>query len=635
MTASGSGLSRTAAGRTDVRASGGHHITGMVLGLLVVASASLDWLRVFPSGPLLSTIGVAVVVPTALVTLWTGGRVRLSLWAAPALNAACWLVLVSVTLMHARGPGQLLAGAGQAVTAARDSWYDLLALVPPAPADPALLVGVHAVVWLAAYVTAEILARTRATLPALLPGFLVLVLGLVFGYGGRRVSWLSAGVFLLCALALILLRHGGTAGHRALGAGLPLITAIAALALVLGPPSLAGRDRHPFDPRQLVHPAVLARSVVNPLDQVPAWLSTPDMPLFRVQAPAPQNWRIAVLDQFDGQTWRTDDTFLATGARIPGPDGPPSTRAVTQVVTISGLSGAWLPAAAAPVAIAGVGALADPTTGVLLGRAPLTPGQRYQVTSQVPQYDAESLRQAVPDRGAQRDIDLPSGLPDVIRTAADAATAGASSPFQQASQLEHYLRSSARNDLAAQPGHAYGHLAYFLGVSHRGTSEQFATAFAVMARSLGLPTRIVVGFRPGTVVSPGVWQVTGGDALVWPEVDFAGLGWVPFFPTPNATTGPAGPSEGQSAERQQLDQMLAAPQPAPVARPAVATGVRPTPSHGPDWLVAATSIGVVPVAYLVAVLMVPAIRTYRRRRLTDPERAWRPRGGTPFACSGG
>jgi hypothetical protein len=279
----------------------------------------------------------------------------------------------------------------------------------------------------------------------------------------------------------------------------------------------------------------------------------------------------------------------------------------------------WLPAAAAPTTIAGVGALADPKTGVLLSRAPLTAGVRYQITSQVPQYGAGPLRHAVPDQAAQADTALPTGLPEVIREAADAAAVGASSPFQQASQLERYLRSNARNDLAGQPGHTYGHLAYFLGVSHRGTSEQFATAFAVMARSLGLPTRIAVGFSCGTEIGPGLWEIKGGDALAWPEVDFAGLGWVPFFPTPNATSDSAAPSAGQSVERQALDEALAQPLPEPVPGPALPVGGSPPASSGHrGWLVAGMAAGMTPVAYLVIVLIVPVARTYRRRRRAEP-----------------
>ena len=63
-----------------------------------------------------------------------------------------------------------------------------------------------------------------------------------------------------------------------------------------------------------------------------------------------------------------------------------------------------------------------------------------------------------------------------------------------------------------------------------GTAEQFASAFAVLARAVGLPTRVVVGFRPVPPGPDGVAVVRGGDATAWPEVYFSGWGWVPFDP---------------------------------------------------------------------------------------------------------
>src|SRR4029079_6885054 len=72
-----------------------------------------------------------------------------------------------------------------------------------------------------------------------------------------------------------------------------------------------------------------------------------------------------------------------------------------------------------------------------------------------------------------------------------------------------------------------------------GTSEQFATGFAVLARSVGLPTRVVVGFDAGVPRADGCPVVRGRDARAWPEVYFAGLGWYAFDPSPTAEVSPA------------------------------------------------------------------------------------------------
>src|SRR5207253_3173647 len=120
------------------------------------------------------------------------------------------------------------------------------------------------------------------------------------------------------------------------------------------------------------------------------------------------------------------------------------------------------------------------------------------------------------------------------------------------------LRANEANDVTAPPGHSYRNLEFFLTTSHHGTSEQFATTYALMARTLGLPSRVVVGFRPGRL-SGGVWQVRSGDVLVWPEVDFRGLGWVPFYPTPDQSgaSGSRAVPAGETAARQAMDQQIA------------------------------------------------------------------------------
>ena len=70
----------------------------------------------------------------------------------------------------------------------------------------------------------------------------------------------------------------------------------------------------------------------------------------------------------------------------------------------------------------------------------------------------------------------------------------------------------------------------------RGFCEQFAATFAAMARSLGIPARVAVGYRTGTLGADDRYHVTNHDAHAWPEVWIDGAGWIPFEPTP----GPPG-----------------------------------------------------------------------------------------------
>ena len=77
----------------------------------------------------------------------------------------------------------------------------------------------------------------------------------------------------------------------------------------------------------------------------------------------------------------------------------------------------------------------------------------------------------------------------------------------------------------------------FLTKDKRGECQQFAFAFAVLARILGIPARIAVGYTEGMQTSPGHWTVTTADAHAWPELYFPGVGWVRFEPTPSGANG--------------------------------------------------------------------------------------------------
>src|SRR5690606_36499419 len=71
----------------------------------------------------------------------------------------------------------------------------------------------------------------------------------------------------------------------------------------------------------------------------------------------------------------------------------------------------------------------------------------------------------------------------------------------------------------------------------RGDCEQFAASMALMARIIGIPSRVAMGYTPGSEVRPGEWVVRSRDAHAWPELYFQGTGWVRFEPTPAGVAG--------------------------------------------------------------------------------------------------
>lgn len=589
--------------------------------------------RVFGWGALAPVVGVASAGPLLLAVL-TGGARRQGrpLWIAVAVAAAGWPLVVSATLFRGGAFGGLLPTAGTArATAAglRDCWAGMLTTIPPVGARPDLLVGVHLLTWSAAAAGVELALRAPRRVAGAVPGLVLFAVALPFAAGGAG-SNLPAAITALAATGLLAAgsRRGAVVTRPRALTGV-LVAGLALGAGVAGPWLTAHRTAYsPRLPASRAAPSALA---VNPLDELPAWSLRPDTVLLTVTANTPVNLRLAVLTDFDGVTWSPPTLWSPSGGQVPAAAGAGASRRVTQDITVAGLTGPWLAAADRPATVTGAGTVdVDLASGALLAARTPRPGTRYRVLSQVPVYATTALRTAAPatDPAGLR---LPrTAAVTALAALARQATAGATFPYQQAVLLADYLRGHETADPAAAPGHTLRHLQFFLTTSHQGTSEQFATAFAVLARTLGLPSRVVVGFP----VTARHQQVRAGDALAWPEVELRGLGWVPFYPTPTAT--PAGDGApvpvGEPASRAAQDRSLAA---SPASRPSTtapfsAPPHRPSPhqtrpaKHTPLWPVAS---GLPVAAYLAGVTLLPRWRRHRRRNAPTPAAsvagAWR------------
>ncbi len=119
------------------------------------------------------------------------------------------------------------------------------------------------------------------------------------------------------------------------------------------------------------------------------------------------------------------------------------------------------------------------------------------------------------------------------------ATAGSSYPLPAGAPARRLAARALRYDPTSLPGHAYRNLEFFLTTGKHGTSEQFAASFGGAGADAGstdagrgrLPAADGAGAR-GAGGNGSSAQITGRDALAWPEVRFEGVGWVPFYPTP-------------------------------------------------------------------------------------------------------
>lgn len=316
------------------------------------------------------------------------------------------------------------------------------------------------------------------------------------------------------------------------------------------------------------------QSLVSP-SNTPVFIASVDGDIDRRRL----SWRLVTLDTFDGAQWHLGrdisfsyaqdvDRFEAASTAFQGPTAP-----VRSDVSIAALQMDWLPAPYSPTALSSSTIAIDRGVRIREADASLRfdaltyRGMTYTVHSDVPQPDigALSLRAdgtpsamfaaAIaegaftpstapppaprPLPNAARFLGLPDGLDPGIAALARTQVAGAETDFERAIALESFFRASGAFTYSTDisPGHGAEDLAAWLldpaSNNHRvGYCEQFSTGMAVMARTLGIPSRVVLGFTPGTPDAQGNIVVRDRNAHAWVELWMPTQGWVQFDPTP-------------------------------------------------------------------------------------------------------
>jgi len=180
--------------------------------------------------------------------------------------------------------------------------------------------------------------------------------------------------------------------------------------------------------------------------------------------------------------------------------------------------------------------LAMDSTGSIFNPSPNFGQIRYEGISILPVARPDDARNAGTSYSAeirQTYLDLPDHLDPRIPDFARQITAGTGSPYQGALKMESYLRDNFTYSLDLTQNSGADPLAQFLFKSKAGHCEYFASAMAVMLRTLGIPSREVNGFLPGEYNEiAGDYIVRASDAHSWVEAYFPGSGWLTFDPTP-------------------------------------------------------------------------------------------------------
>ncbi|NMN01631.1 DUF3488 and transglutaminase-like domain-containing protein [Bifidobacterium panos] len=283
--------------------------------------------------------------------------------------------------------------------------------------------------------------------------------------------------------------------------------------------------------------------------------------------PAGTPVRLAVMDRFDGNVWNLSDSaesrdsanYRRVGTTIANETAG---KQFTATFTVGeGLTDAWLPLSGSVSSLTfanrkDAGSFYYNTdTSSALYPARTSPGLTYTETGMIPSTPSnEDIDKAeVASISQPQAQDVPGSVGKLATAIAGGESKGGKAARALASRLnsEGWFSHGLEGDYPSLPGHGNYRIDKLLaGTAMVGDSEQYASAMALMARELGLPSRVVLGFTPkdksgqasdsrtSKEGSQTVVRFTGNDIEAWVEIKLEDYGWVAFHPTPKETKVP-------------------------------------------------------------------------------------------------
>jgi len=302
------------------------------------------------------------------------------------------------------------------------------------------------------------------------------------------------------------------------------------------------------------------RTGVNPLITLGDDLRRGDPVLaltYTSTATDPVYLRLTTLQNFTGEIWGPNVSDLGEGGDLGAFADPPGlgvgipANEVLAQVKVSEVRSRWLPVPYPTTRVEGlVGAWYWDAEGLTVRSTESSArGQQYTVGFREVQPTVEQLAaatQPVNNEVSSATLALPEEVPAIITDTAATVAREATTPYDQALALQAYLRAAPFAYSEDAPvadgfdGSGLDALAVFLDVKV-GYCVHYASAMAVMARTLGIPSRIAVGFQPGArqvIDGRSVFAVSSDDLHAWPELYFDGIGWLRFEPTPGRGSVP-------------------------------------------------------------------------------------------------
>jgi transglutaminase-like putative cysteine protease len=333
-----------------------------------------------------------------------------------------------------------------------------------------------------------------------------------------------------------------------------------------------------------------------------------------VQAPEGRYWRGMVYHEYDGRGWsNTDDGIMEIAPQIEMPrEGIGFSREeVSQRITLYQPTGGQLFFAGQPIKVdlpvkarmnthqlrsvgggEATGVIRERVVGIssLTSKVPVDPHNPYVIVSALSAASEDMLRQATtlptwivsylgverlvsinlretvfvdyPSWVTGRYLQLPPTLPRRVKELALELTREYDNVYDKVVALEKYLRQIPYNeDIEAPPRDRDG-VDYFLFDSREGYCDYYASAMAMMARAVGIPARIAVGYAGGEYDEElDGYLVRRSNAHTWVEVYFPDYGWIEFEPTageppivrPRSVTGEEAGGEAERPEEESPD----------------------------------------------------------------------------------
>lgn len=622
--------------------------------------------------------------PTWLVTALMAAAVYFSVYAlTPLVSTTAWTRAVALTLMVSAAAViavrvwsrsrvlPTLAGAGAAIvamvplfavtpegeelvlptpSALGALWQALLdgvnyAATTPAPAEPTrVLVALITAMAVALFLVADHLAASWRVVAT--AGILLVLPWLPAMFLQYRVP-----IWALFATALCWLGAMGAAratsgtqrppvGPALLAGAAALVVAVLVVPSALGGPGWGAIPR--FDaPRQLD----TATRLNLALDLRTSLTVDSAQPVFSYVTAGRKVgvFRLYTFTKFDGSAWAREDFAPAelptTAVPLwpePVPDWDVLQRALVEV-QVSSATERNLPLAAAPRTVdVGDEWRYAPERDEVTTTEGSTRGLNYRMVVAQDFITEERLTAAPPPDPAMLAAapvytEIPPAVDDArIRKLAEEVTTGMPTTYDAAVAIQDYLRdpTTFTYDTSVNPGGGGDSVSQFLD-DRTGYCVQFATTMVMMARSLGIPARLGMGFLGGRLTDPGSFEVRGGDAHAWPELYFADVGWVRFEPTPADQTGaPPVYADVYANQVPVVNDLIGLPPSAQVPPTSVPQPLPDTPSVDTPMDEATTvPLGLIVGVVLLLLAAVAAIWMLRRRtgtheHLVGPEAAW-------------